>query len=459
MNLLPRFREMDRTTREAMITRLDRLTELPLLLLAFIMVPVLLGPMLLEDSFSAAEKTLFRTLDIFIWAIFAADFFLKFAITPDKWLYLRRNWLEALTVLVPFFRPLRIVRIILFGARAIKATRRRLVSVDFLLVYAIGIVVIAATVVTVTEHGHNSINSFTDALWWSVVTATTVGYGDMTPVTPVGRGMAILLMLVGIGLFGGLTANFASTIFRTDDNVEANTEQLLDEMKALSAELVELRQSVDVARQGSQRASPTRGFALSAVGNIIRRPTSIVSNIFRRGGLSAARGETGEESMPDAQTFRQAWGKFATGVSVITTVESDDEIHGMTANGITSVSLDPPLALVCAGHNTTSYPLIKESGRFAINILSEEQRAIAEYYARPTDQKTGDVPMSFSRTAQGAATLDGSLAYMDCRVVNEYVAGDHTIFIGEVEEIAIDPDGARPLLYFEGRFNRLPDGA
>ena len=178
--------------------------------------------------------------------------------------------------------------------------------------------------------------------------------------------------------------------------------------------------------------------------------------MIRRGGQPDAPEETGEDSMPDANTFRQAWGKFATGVSVITTVQSDDEIHGMTANGITSVSLDPLLALVCAGHTTASYPLIKQSGRFAINILSEDQRAIAEYYARPTDQKTGDVPASFTRTAQGAATLDGSLAYMDCRVVNEYVAGDHTIFIGEVEEIHIAPDANRPLLYFEGKFNRLP---
>ena len=288
MNLLPRFRQMDRTTREAMLTRLDRLTELPLLLLAFIMVPVLLGPMLLEDSFSTAEKTLVRTLDVFIWAIFAADFFLKFAITPDKWRFLRRNWLEALTVLVPFIRPLRIVRLILFGARAIKSTRRRLVSVDFLLVYAIGIVVIAATVVTVAEHGHDSINSFADALWWSVVTATTVGYGDMTPVTPVGRGMAVLLMLVGIGLFGGLTANFASTIFRTDDNVEANTELLLDEMRKMREEMRELRNTMERLEPGSQPTEPTRGFSLSPVTNIIRGPRSIISNMFRRGGRPSA---------------------------------------------------------------------------------------------------------------------------------------------------------------------------
>ena len=455
---LPRFREMDVSARKAMLDRLDSLTELPLLLLAFIMVPVLLGPLLWEDSFSTAEKALFRTLDIFIWAVFAADFFLKLAITPAKWDYLRRHWLEALVVLIPFIRPLRIVRLILFSARAIKATRRRLVNVNFLLVYAIGIVVVAATIVTVTEQGQDSINSFTDALWWSVVTATTVGYGDMTPVTPVGRGMAVLLMLVGIGLFGGLTANFASTIFRTDDNVEANTEQLLDQMTNLREEIGALRQSVDVSRQVAQQAATTRGFSLSAVTNIIRGPTSIISNIFRRGGgESPAHEETGDIGMPDAQIFRQAWGKFATGVSVITTVQDDDEIHGMTANGIASVSLDPLLALVCAGHSTASYPLIKESGRFAINILSEEQQAIAEYYARPTEQKTGDVPMSFSRTAHGAATLDGSLAYMDCRVVNEYVAGDHTIFIGEVEELEVG--SGRPLLYFEGHFNHLRDDA
>ena len=458
MSLLPRFRQMDTESREVMLDRLDRLTELPLLLLAFIMVPVLLGPLLWEDSFSAAEKALFRTLDIFIWAIFAADFFLKLAVTPAKWRYLRRHWLEALVVVIPFIRPLRIVRLIVFSARAIKATRRRLVNVNFLLVYAIGIVVVAATIVTVVEQGHDSIDSFTDALWWSVVTATTVGYGDMTPVTPVGRGMAVLLMLVGIGLFGGLTANFASTLFRTDDNVEANTEQLLDQMRNLREEIGALRQSVDISRQAAQSATTTRGFSLSAVTNIIRGPTSIVSNIFRRGGgETSAQEQIGDDSMPDAQTFRQAWGKFATGVSVITTVQPDDQVHGMTANGITSVSLDPLLALVSAGHNTTSYPLIKESGRFAINILTEEQQAIAEYYARPTDQKTGDVPTSFSRTARGAATLDGGLAYMDCRVVNEYVAGDHTLFIGQVEEIHIG-DG-RPLLYFEGKFNRLEHGS
>ena len=287
------LRRMDIAARQAMLERFESMTELPLLLLSFAMVPVLIGPLLWEDSFSDAEKTLFRTLDIFIWALFAADFALKFIITTDKLAFLRRNWLEALVVLVPFIRPLRIIRIILFGARAIRATRRRMVNVDFLLVYAIGIVVVAATIVTGVERGHDSIDSFTDALWWSVVTATTVGYGDMTPVTPVGRGMAVLLMLVGIGLFGGITANFASTIFRTDDNVEANTENLLSEVRALRGEVEALRNSVDALgrgealpqapQAGSETEPASRGFSFGAAANIIRGRVESASNLLRRG--------------------------------------------------------------------------------------------------------------------------------------------------------------------------------
>ena len=454
MNKGFRLRRMDVDARQAMLERFESMTELPLLLLSFAMVPVLIGPLLWEDSFSEAEKTLFRTLDIFIWALFAADFALKFVITTEKLAFLRRNWLDALVVLVPFIRPLRIIRIILFGARAVRATRRRMVNVDFLLVYAIGIVVIAATIVAGVERGHDSIDSFTDALWWSVVTATTVGYGDMTPVTPVGRGMAVLLMLVGIGLFGGITANFASTIFRTDDNVEANTENLLDEVQKLREEVGALRSGIDAPQAGSDADSASRGFSFGAAANIIRGRVESVSNLLRRGGRAAGvEYRTGGEDMPDAQTFRQAWGKFATGVSVVTTVNSDGEIHGMTANGINSVSLDPLLTLVCAGHGTTSYPLIKENGRFAINILTQAQAPVAMYYARPTDEKTGDVEMSFSRTETGALMLDGSLAFMDCRVVEEYVAGDHTIFIGQVEDIVLG-DGD-PLLFYEGKFGEL----
>ena len=109
------------------------------------------------------------------------------------------------------------------------------------------------------------------------------------------------------------------------------------------------------------------------------------------------------------------------------------------------------------GHTATSFPLISETRRFAINILGEDQQPVAEYYARPTDQKTGDLDVSFTQTERGSATVDGSLVHMDCRVVTEHVAGDHTIFIAEVEEIEVG-DG-KPLLYYEGRFSSLANGS
>ena len=91
--------------------------------------------------------------------------------------------------------------------------------------------------------------------------------------------------------------------------------------------------------------------------------------------------------------------------------------------------------------------------RFAINILDEEQESIAEYYARSPEKRTGEIDVQFSMTKQGSAILDESLAYMDCHVIHDYEIGDHTIFIGEVDEIVVNE--GRPLLYYESKFGRL----
>ena len=453
MNRYLIFRNMDMRAREAMLLRIERLTELPLLLLSFAMIPLLLGPLMWE--LSDYDETLFFTLDVFIWALFAADLIVKLAVAPNRLAYARRHWLEVLIVLIPFIRPLRIVRLFVFGARAFGGARR-LVNVDFLLVYAIGMVLIAATFVTSVERGHDSITTFPDALWWSFVTVTTVGYGDLSPVTPIGRAIAIVLMLVGIGLFGGLTANLASMIVRSEENVEENVESLIEEVRALREQVGGLETTTEVAvrRIEASRPSLLQGFSLPGTANIIRgRLSGAFSRLRTVSRQPTEAVEPRGEVMPDSQIFRQAWGKFATGVSIVTTADSDGSVHGMTANGINSVSLDPLLVLVCAGHTTTSYPLIRDSRRFAINILSEDQQDVAEYYARPTDQKIGDLDIGISRTERGGYTVDDSLAQMDCRVVNEYVAGDHTIFIGEVEEINVS-DG-KPLLFFEGRFGQI----
>ena len=453
MNTYFRFRSLDMQAREAMLGRLERLTELPLLLLSFAMIPLLLGPILWD--LSATEDTVFFTLEVFIWAVFAADLVTKLAVAPNRLAYARSHWLEVLVVVVPFFRPLRLIRLFLFGSRALLGARR-LVNIDFLLVYGIGLVIVAATVVTSVERDQGTIDTFPDALWWSVVTVTTVGYGDMTPATPAGRAVAVFLMLGGIGLFGGLTANLASAIVRSEDRVEENVDLLLEEVRNLRRQVGGLEETTVAAVERINATPESRGFSISGAANIIRERLTAVTDLLRRRRSRRVEAEPGGEQMPDAQTFRQAWGKFATGVSVVTTVHSDGGIHGMTANGINSVSLDPLLVLVCVGHTTTSYPMIKETQRFAINILTEEQESIAEYYARPTDQKTGDLDVSFTRTDRGSATVDGSLAHMDCRVVNEHVAGDHTIFIAQVDEIEVG--SGRPLLFFEGRFNHLGNG-
>lgn len=225
--------------REALLIRIERFTELPLLILAFVMIPLLVGPFLWD--LSPSEEAVFLALDAFIWAVFAIDLIVKVMVTPHRSAYLRRHWLEVLIVVVPFFRPLRLLRLFIFGSRAFVGARR-LVHIDFLLVYGIGLVMVAATVVASVESGENaSIQSFPDALWWSVVTITTVGYGDMVPVTTAGRAVGFVLMLGGIAFFSGLTANLASLLVRGEKTQEKLLSQLTAELEGLRQEIARLR--------------------------------------------------------------------------------------------------------------------------------------------------------------------------------------------------------------------------
>lgn len=239
MKKLANIHRPDISQREALLLRIERLTEAPLLILSFVMIPLLVGPFFWE--LSRQEEILFLTLDSFIWALFAVDLIIKTAIAPHRLTYIRRHWLEVLVVVVPFFRPLRILRIFIFGSRAWLGFRR-LVHVDFLLVYGIGLVIIASTVVASIEGGEQaSINSFADALWWAVVTITTVGYGDMVPITAAGRAMATILMLGGVAFFSGVTANLASFLVKGSDAEKNALSQLLKEIENLRGELARLR--------------------------------------------------------------------------------------------------------------------------------------------------------------------------------------------------------------------------
>jgi voltage-gated potassium channel len=239
MRKLTQKRTTDTTHREELLHRVERITELPLLVLAFAMIPLLLGPIFWE--LSPQEETTFIVLDAFIWVIFAIDLIIKVAISTHRLNYLRRHWLEVLVVVVPFFRPLRILRIFIFGSRA-WVGMRRLVNVDFLLIYGIGLVIIGATVVASVEGGEGaSIHSFADALWWAVVTITTVGYGDMVPITVVGRAVALVLMLGGIAFFSGMTANLASFLIKGKQPEQKAMAKLMQEVEGLRQELARFR--------------------------------------------------------------------------------------------------------------------------------------------------------------------------------------------------------------------------
>ena len=153
--------------------------------------------------------------------------------------------------------------------------------------------------------------------------------------------------------------------------------------------------------------------------------------------------------------FRKAMGLFATGVTVIT-VDVEGEVHGMTANAFTSVSLDPLLVLVCVDHRARTHAQLHAKKRFGVNMLSESQRAISEYYARPSrthDQAEQEAGARFDRTPHGTPVLHGALAYLECRLHTAQDAGDHTIFIAEVEDVQMH-DGD-PLLYFQGKYRAV----
>lgn len=153
--------------------------------------------------------------------------------------------------------------------------------------------------------------------------------------------------------------------------------------------------------------------------------------------------------------FRKAMGCFATGVTVIT-VDYEGEIHGMTANAFTSVSLDPMLVLVCVDHRAKTHAHLHARKRFGVNVLAEDQREISDYYARPlrTHEKAEqEAGARFDRTNHGTPVLHGALAYLECRLHTVQDAGDHTIFIAEVEDVVVR-DGD-PLLYFRAKYRSI----
>lgn len=234
--------------REA-LDRFERAVELPLLVLALAMIPLLVLPLLMD--LPDTVETTFVALDWMIWAVFATEYLVRVSLAPEKWRFVRREWADLLIVVLPFLRPLRVVR----SARALRLLRlarlgaflsagaklahRLLVRrrLHYVLLVTILVVLGSATLVYAVEDGSaGSIDTFGDALWWSVTTVTTVGYGDETPVTAAGRGVAAFLMLVGIALLGVVTANIAAFFLeRAPEEERAERDQLAEIAERLAA--------------------------------------------------------------------------------------------------------------------------------------------------------------------------------------------------------------------------------
>jgi flavin reductase (DIM6/NTAB) family NADH-FMN oxidoreductase RutF len=154
----------------------------------------------------------------------------------------------------------------------------------------------------------------------------------------------------------------------------------------------------------------------------------------------------------DPRELRRVMGLFATGVTVITTRNEAGTPFGLTANAVTSLSLDPPLLLVCVDRKAESHPHFYDSRVFVLNILAEGQEELSRRFAASGGDKFTGVPYRLGRLE--VPVLEGTLGHLECRIVETHEGGDHVIHVGHVEHAEFV--GGRPLLFFSGRYCRLP---
>ncbi|MGH9742592.1 MAG: flavin reductase family protein [Candidatus Acidiferrum sp.] len=154
-------------------------------------------------------------------------------------------------------------------------------------------------------------------------------------------------------------------------------------------------------------------------------------------------------------SFRHALSQFATGVTVVTVPRAPKQAYGMTANSFASVSLDPFLTLVCVDQRSHLLPLLKQNSFFGVNVLKEHQQAISVYFAQAdqTPEAEANLGISYRWTPAGIPLLEDTIAQIVCRIVASHAAGDHTIFLGEVQSADLFP--GEPLIFFRSHYCQL----
>ena len=156
-----------------------------------------------------------------------------------------------------------------------------------------------------------------------------------------------------------------------------------------------------------------------------------------------------------SERFRQVLGHLPTGVTVITAHHAEGPV-AMSANSVTSVSLEPPLILFCPAKSSTTWPRIRQSGRFCVNIFGAQHEEISRRFAaRGVDRFAG---VAWHSRPAGPA-LDDAVAWIECTIDAEHEAGDHLIVVGAVDRLDVREDGGEPLVFFRGRYGSFAAGS
>ena len=258
----------------------DRFSEavaLPLTILALAWLPILLIPIAAHLPDSVART--FEVVDYVVWVAFAMEYAVKLYLTPLRHHYFTHHLVELAVVALPLLRPLRAIRLLrlfnilragLILTNALRRLRAMLThhGLHYVLFVVLGAIVVCAALELGFEQGiqGSRIQNFGDALWWAIVTVTTIGYGDKYPVSPGGRGVAVVLMIVGIGLLGVLTATVASFFVGEAANEDkVALDKRLDRIEGMLSQVLDRRAEVQVqddrtdsdatkGRRGSQTA-------------------------------------------------------------------------------------------------------------------------------------------------------------------------------------------------------------
>ena len=149
----------------------------------------------------------------------------------------------------------------------------------------------------------------------------------------------------------------------------------------------------------------------------------------------------------DSRAYRDTMGQFCTGVVIVTGAQAG-QLVGFAAQSFVSLSLQPPLVAVCPGKTSTSWPRIRDTGYFCINMLADDQQDVSDVFAQTG--KAADIAWATRRT--GAPILAGAMAYVECSLAAEHDAGDHTVAVGQVRGFETLREDAKPLVYFRGGY-------